>query len=128
MKNTIKKKNARRTAHILSERVLVTVNYTDVTRYTVFIYPVVGYSANGTRVARFTVYTNTLISRDIIARFVIDNLDNDILVGMKTLTVDSHMIQKEAITNKPQFSHSTVNPWVYKHNHYSLNELELISW
>lgn len=128
MKNTIKKKNARRTAYILRDRVFITVNYTDITGRYVWLYPVVGYDTNGTTVTRFTVYADKLLSCDTIAAYIIETLHYKVLRHIDTFNIDSHMIIKDRVTNKPEFCHNTVNPRVYKYDQYSVNELSLISW
>ena len=128
MKNTIKKKNARRTANLMRKRILITVNFADIARHTVFVYPIVGYSANGTQVVRFTVYTDTFITMDIIATYVIENLDLDILRRLRTLKINDHIIFKEPITGKLRIEYSEVAPWVYAYNNYIPNSLKLVSW
>lgn len=127
MKNITRKK-ARRTANLLRDRVLITVNYADLTGRYIWLYPVVGYDTNGAMVTRFTVYADRLISCDTIAAYIIETLHYKVLRHVDTFNIDSHMIIKDRTTNKFEFCHSTVNPRVYKYDQYAVNELSLISW
>lgn len=124
MKNITRKK-ARKVANLLRDRVFITTDYTDIIGRLVWVYPVVGYSTNGTTVTRFTVYADKLISCDTIAVYIAETLHYKVLRHVDTFKIDSHMI----IRNKePEFCHSTVNPRVYKYDEYSVNEISLISW